>query len=113
MSLPASGANVVNDTTASAGQAVQLTQSGSLTGSVTFSSQVTSLTINARATAQRCKGNWPSMSVAVDGNTILPATTVASTGWTGYSANVNLTATTHTVTINYTKTSTFSKCNQA
>ena len=112
MSLPA-GATIVSDTSASGGQAVQLKQSGSLNSPVSLPSQATSVTVNARATAQRCKGNWPSISLSIDGQTVFSNTTVGSTSWTGYSASTNLSAATHTVAINYTKTSTFTKCNQA
>src|SRR5689334_7408611 len=38
MTLPTGGSSIINDSSASAGQAVQLTQTGGLTGSVSFSS---------------------------------------------------------------------------
>src|SRR6266404_1205244 len=54
MVLPAGG-SVVTDSTASAGQAVKLTANGSTTGSVSFPSQVTSLTVTARG--DQCQGS--------------------------------------------------------
>src|SRR6266404_2414789 len=81
MSLP-SGASVITDSTASAGQAIKLVSNGAATGSVNFPSSVTSLTVLARG--DQCSGA-PSMTVMVDGTTTLSNTAVSSTAWNSYS----------------------------
>lgn len=97
MTLPA-GAGVVASRSASGGQAVQLTQPGtSLTGTVSLPSAATSVTVVADGT--RCQQGWPAVSAAVDGTTVLRATSVSSSSWTSYNASVSLGPGGHTLSI--------------
>lgn len=95
MSLPA-GASVINDTSASGGQAVQMTADGNATSSISLPSQSTSFTILARA--QQCSGS-PSVSVSVDGKTLLNST-VSGSSWASYTATTTLTSGSHSLTVN-------------
>jgi hypothetical protein len=81
MNLPA-GASVLNDSAASGGKAIRLTADGTATGSVSFPSTVTSLTVMARG--DQCQGA-PAMTVSLDGNSQLSSTSVSSTTWSAYS----------------------------
>jgi hypothetical protein len=95
MSLPA-GASVINDTSASGGQAVQMTADGNATSLISLPSPGTSFTIMARA--QQCSGS-PSVSVSVDGKSLL-STAVSSSSWTSYTASTTLSSGSHDLTVN-------------
>ncbi len=95
ISIPV-GASVITDVSASGGKAVQLNDNGALTGSINFTSDISSITIKARAT--QCSGS-PALTAQVDGNTVLPLTSLNSTSWTAYSANVNLASGSHNLTL--------------
>jgi hypothetical protein len=101
MALP-SGASMITDSTASGGQAVKMSTTGTkLAGTVTLPSNVTSINVIARGT--KCQSGWPRLNLRVDGTSVI-ATAVKSSSWRTYTANVNLTAATHNVTINYSTT---------
>jgi P pilus assembly chaperone PapD len=95
-SSTASNYSVINDSNASGGQAAKFGGGVSLSGSAGLSAAGTSLTVTAHG--EQCSGAWPQMTVAVDGTNVL-TTTVATTSWTGYTANLSLTAGTHTLKI--------------
>jgi hypothetical protein len=96
MSLPA-GASVITDASASGGKALQLLSNGTSSGSVSLPSNVTDLTIMARGA--QCQGA-PTMSVSVDGNTVLTSA-VSATTWSSYSATKALATGSHTVSISF------------
>jgi PKD repeat protein len=98
MVLPAGG-SVITDSAASGGKAVKLAANGAITGSVSFSSQVSS--INVIAKASLCQGA-PNMNVTLDGNNIL-STSVGSTGWSNFTITpANPIATgTHSLSISF------------
>lgn len=106
MALPAGG-SVITDTTASAGKAIQLLNNGTASGSVSFTSSVTSFAVIARGT--QCQGS-PTMSVALDGTNYISNTAVSNTAWASFSATpANAIASgTHSLAISfandYTKT---------
>lgn len=102
MTLPA-GASIVNDAAASGGKAVKMTQSAtSLSGQVSLLTSVSSVNLIAKGT--KYKGGWPSMSMKIDGSTVIPLTAVSSSAWHAYSASVSLTPGTHTLTFTNTST---------
>jgi Spherulation-specific family 4/Carbohydrate binding module (family 6) len=97
MTLPA-GASIISSSSASGGQAVELTQPGSaLTSSVTLPSAATSVQVVAEGT--KCQRGWPAVTASVDGATVLNGASVSSSSWTSYSATVSLAAGTHTLSI--------------
>jgi len=99
MTLPASQWDYAYaDSTASGGKAVALLSGGTLTGTVSFPSSVTSLTVVAKG--DQCNGA-PTMIVKVDGTTILNSQAVTSTSWADYSANVSLATGSHTLSIRF------------
>ena len=98
-STTASNYTVINDSTASGGQAVKFGGGVSLSGSVNLSAAGTSLTVSAHG--EQCSGAWPQMSVTVDGQSVINAS-VSSTSWTNYTANLSLTGGSHSLTIKNT-----------
>src|SRR5437868_286905 len=74
MSLP-TGGSIVSDTTASAGQAIKLTSNGTASGSVSFPSSVSSLSVIARGGS--CQGS-PTMTVSLDNTSLLTNTAVSA-----------------------------------
>jgi hypothetical protein len=100
MVLPAGG-STVNDSTASAGKAVELALNGTATGSVNFPTSVTSLNILARG--DQCSGA-PVMTVALDGTDLLSNTAVSATSWATYTAvpSAAVNTGTHTLSVSYT-----------
>src|ERR1017187_637341 len=77
------GASIVNDATASGGQAVQMTRRNtSLTGQVSLTASVSSISLSAKGTSDR--NGWPSMSMSIDGTTVLPVTKASSSTWHTY-----------------------------
>jgi hypothetical protein len=96
MILPAGG-SVITDVNASSGKAVDLSANGAATGSVNFTTAVTSLTVTARGKA--CQGS-PQMVVALDGSSLIN-TTVSATGWTAYSAPANYAAGSHSLSVSF------------
>ena len=76
LTLPA-GASVISSSTANGGKAVMLTIPGSsLTGSVPLPGAATTVAVVAHGT--RCQRGWPTMTVSLDGATVLNNTTVNS-----------------------------------
>jgi hypothetical protein len=100
MTLPAGG-SVITDATSSAGKAVKLTANGAVSGSVSFPSTVTSLTVMARG--DQCSGA-PTMTVALDGTNRLTNTAIASTTWSSYTytPTASIAAGTHNLSISFT-----------
>ncbi len=78
-----------------------------LTGTVNFSSSVTSLTVMAKSVV--CNGS-PQMTVSVDGSAVISNTTVSNTSWTAYSATTNIGSGSHSLTINFTNLYADSNC---
>ncbi len=99
MVLP-SGGSVITDGSASAGKAIDLSTNGTATGSVNFPSSVSSITVIAKA--KNCHGS-PSMSVSLDGTSLLTNTPVSSTAWSGYSFTPTspINAGTHSLAISF------------
>lgn len=95
LSLP-TGAVAYNDSGASGGQAVQMSGNGILSGTINLPSAATSLTLIAKGAT--CSGS-PVASIRVDGNTVLPNTSVGSGGWSSYSGSVSLAAGNHSVSV--------------
>ena len=95
LNLPA-GASVVNVANASGGQAAELTQTGSASGTVEFSNNSTSLTIVAKGS--KCSGSYPKFSLAVDG-TVLLTKTISKNGWRDYSVTQNLASGNHSISM--------------
>lgn len=98
MSLSSPWATVVSDTTASGGKALIMRQTGTATGSFTLPSAMASLTVMARGS--NCSG-WPTMTVSIDGNTVIGSTTVGSTSWGSYSATKSLNSGTHSLSVKF------------
>jgi hypothetical protein len=88
--------SVINDPTASGGQAVKFGAGVTLTGSVNLASSVTSLTVMTHG--EQCSGSWPQMKVTVDGQSLVN-TTVSATSWTANTANVTLNSGIHSLAI--------------
>ncbi|MBX4197192.1 hypothetical protein KW801_01390 [Candidatus Saccharibacteria bacterium] len=109
MILP-TGGSVVTDTGASAGKAILLSTNGTATGSVNFPSQVTSLTVVAKGS--QCQGA-PTMSVSLDGASLLSGTAVSTTTWTSYSATPSnpINSGTHNLSISFANDYTKNKGN--
>jgi hypothetical protein len=98
---PPSGTSVVNDSTASGGQAIKMTANGTASGSVSFPSSVNSLTVIAKG--DQCQGS-PVMSVKLDSITLLSNTSVSATSWTAYSVtpSASIASGTHSLSISFT-----------
>ena len=102
MTRPA-GAVIVRDVKASNRYAVKMTKSGTtLTRRMSLVKNATSLRLNAKGTKYR--SGWPRMSVKIDGRTVVPPTTVATSSWRSYSARVALRPGTHTLYLVYSYT---------
>jgi hypothetical protein len=103
MLLPAGG-SVITDTNASGGKAIDLSSTGTATGSVNFASAINSVTIMARA--KTCQGS-PQMTVKLDGASLI-TTTVSGSSWTAYTATANYSSGSHSLAVSfpndYTKT---------
>lgn len=97
MVLP-SGSSIVNDSSASGGQAVKMTEDGALRASFTVptGSKVSSLEVAAKST--NCSG-FANVKVVVDGNTKIPTTSVSATSWSIYKTNLTLNPGKHTLRI--------------
>ncbi len=98
MSLPRN-ASIVQDTSASGGQAIVFGKVGSATSTINLPSDATSLAVTAYG--KSCHGAAPTMSLQVDGTTILPNTSVTSSGWADYSVATSLKSGNHTLLLNY------------
>ena len=94
MTLPANS-SIINDSSASGGQAVQMNTDGTLSGTISLPSQATSLTLLAKAA--QCSGS-PNVSLAVDGTSLVNSA-ISSSSWTSYSANATLNSGSHNLTI--------------
>ena len=94
------GASVVTDTAASGGNAIKLAGSnGTATGQFSLTLPATSLIVRAKGV--QCKGA-PQMVVKVDGVQVL-VSSVSATSWSEtYTAAVNLTAASHSLSIAFT-----------
>lgn len=96
MTLPA-GASVVSDTSASGGQAVRMTTSGTVSGSINLPSSATSVTVTAKGA--KCRGKWSSANLQIDNKSVPLAASISSSSWKGYSSTVALSSGTHTISI--------------
>lgn len=98
MNLPI-GASIVQDASASAGQAIKMTGSGTAVGAVNLPSSSESLSVTAKGS--RCKGAWPRLSISIDSRTILSNLNVSNSNWRVYSGSAAFSAGSHSVNINY------------
>jgi hypothetical protein len=107
MSLPTT-ATIIQDTNASAGKAMFLPANATTTGSVSFPSSVTSLSLIARGT--QCQGA-PTMRVSLDGVSLLASQAVSSSSWSSYAATPTtaINSGTHSLAISFTNDNTYSK----
>jgi hypothetical protein len=103
MSLPA-GATIVADAQASGGQAAHFAQNGSATATFNSFGYPSSIVVSAKGV--RCKGDWPRLTVALDGTPIISAVSVSSTAWTNYPATLSPAAGSgnHTLTVTASNT---------
>jgi hypothetical protein len=97
MNLPA-GSSIVSDNTASGGQAVKMTGSGTVRGVVSLPSQATSLSLIAKSTS--CPGGWPYGSLLLDSNQLI-GQKMRGSNWTIYSANTSVGAGSHSLSFTY------------
>jgi hypothetical protein len=95
------GSSVVGDNSTSAGQSIKMIAGGKLTVTVSPPAQASHLTVKARAVAKSCKGNWPAISVSIDGAEVLANTSINSTSWKGYPAPAAFSPPQHALTISY------------
>lgn len=91
------GNTIVNDSTASSGQAIKLTKNA--VGSVTNATNKL-ISLNVTAKGDQCKAA-PIMQVTIDG-TVVANQSVTATSWTAYSYTLNLPAGTHDLQIGFT-----------
>lgn len=98
MSLPSPAVQVYSDPSASGGKALVFYSNSTATGTVNTTGTTNNLVI--RAKADKCQGN-PIMLVSVDEVNILNID-VSNTTFTDYTANVNLSAGSHTVGVSFT-----------
>lgn len=103
MSLPA-GATIIADAQASGGQGVQFAQNGSATASFPINGTVTSFVVTAKGV--RCKGDWPRLTVALNGHTLISGVSVASSTWASYSPTNNFSDSYSTQTLTITASNT-------
>jgi hypothetical protein len=98
---PPTGSSVITDSIASGGKALKLLSNGTASGSVSFPSAVTSLTVMARG--DQCKGS-PVMNVSLDGANYLSNTSVSATSWAAFNVTPasTLNSGTHTLSISFT-----------
>jgi|GEM_PF-1552329 len=111
MTIP-TGVFIITDSLASGGQAIMLSAPGDVSGTFDLPSSATSFSIVAKggASCTSSKGrnrtkSVQTVTVLIDGVKVL-TTMVASTNWTVYSGNVNLSATSHQITVTYTNSMT-------
>jgi hypothetical protein len=96
-SSTAAGYSLISDSSASGGQAMKFGAGTVLSSAVSLPGIVSSITVVAHG--EQCSGGgWPQMQVLVDGTKLI-SSTVSAAAWTSYSANVNLSASAHTLTI--------------
>ncbi len=98
MSLPSPAVQVYSDSTASGGKALVFYSNTTATGNINATGTLNDIVV--RAKADKCQGN-PKMLVTVDGTNVLD-TDVSSTTFADYTANVNLSAGSHTVKVSFT-----------
>lgn len=94
MLLPAGG-SVIRDKTASGGKAIDLSATGTATGTVNFSSASDSVSVSARG--RNCQGS-PQLIVKLDGTSLVNAT-ASSTTWTTYTVAANFNAGPHSLAV--------------
>jgi hypothetical protein len=107
MMLPAGG-SIINDAAASGGKAVDLSTTGTATGTVNFASAINSITVSARGVS--CQGS-PQMTVKLDGTTLM--TKSVSGSWAGYTAAANYAAGSHSLSVSFTNDITKAKGKKA
>jgi hypothetical protein len=108
-STSTSPTKIVSDSTASNGQEMELLNNDTLASSFNLPSTAASITVMAKA--DLCSGVGAAMTASVDGAQLIN-TTVNATSLTAYSANTNLAAGTHTLTISYTNDTSASTCDR-
>ncbi len=92
-------AEVISDSNASNGQAVDIFSNGTLTSTFTTSQKVNSLSVTARSDV--CEGMGATMVVSVDGKQLL-SSSVSSTSWQTYNVNSTIASGSHTLSISFT-----------
>ncbi len=98
MTIPA-GASVVSDSTASSSNGILMTANATATSSAPLSFSAVANQITVRAKGVQCNGA-PQIIVKVDNVPVL-TTSVSSSGWTDYSAAVNLASGPHAVAVSF------------
>jgi beta-mannanase len=100
LTLPANGF-VQSDSTASGGKMIALYSNGDATGVVNFASDISNFTVMARG--DQCSGA-PTMTVGVDGHSLINNVAVSATSWSGYSYTLgtNIGAGNHHLTVSFT-----------
>lgn len=99
---------IVNDSAATGGKALQLYSNGSARKSLSVPERTTSVVVRARG--QQCSGA-PQMTVTVDGTRRLTAS-VAKTTYSSFTATVALAAGTHSVSVDFTNDHKTSSCDR-
>jgi len=106
------GASVINDSTASASQAVRLTANGKL--SSTFSTTSAAADLSVVAKSNRCKGNYATMQVLIDNLPVIGPLAVNSGSYKAF--NVHLSASlpsgSHSLDIIYSSALSTKNCNR-
>lgn len=111
MTLPA-GASVYSDASASGGKAVQLTQDGSLVGTLNIPTGASASSVTVMAHADKCRGNFPRFSLTIDSSTALSTTVVPGGGWTAYTASTNLVSGSHSFRLIGSGVTNFANCSR-
>ncbi len=100
---------IVSEAAASNGQELKLNSNAAATGSFSLPSAAASMTVVAKA--DPCSGIGAAMTVKVDGSQLI-SVNVSSTALSNFSANTNLAAGNHTLSISYTNDSSLSGCDR-
>jgi hypothetical protein len=97
MSLP-TGATVGSSSSASGGQYVRYTANGTAMGTVNIPSTTSATGLAVTAHGSSCSG-WASLSLTIDGSTVIPATAMSGTSWKSYlnTSAINLASGSHSV----------------
>jgi hypothetical protein len=92
------GAAAIPDKSASGGQAMLLSDIGTVTGAVYLPVNVSSFNVVAKGAM--CQGA-PAMNVSMDGTNLIYNSPVSSTSWSNYSASGNFNSGIHTLNISF------------
>jgi hypothetical protein len=101
-------ASVVSENSASGDQAVRFKTAGTATSQVSLPEGVISLQVRARGAY--CYDDWPRLLVKLDGNTVVPLTTVSSSTWTYFSAKTRPSRGTHALSVEFQHSKNASAC---